>query len=92
MPLESAIIETPTGSKHPNYFEVHNQNYQFLLRASDDSSAKSWVKALEGEAKTAALFSMTLSPTENSSQSLISQVSEPLSMSSKTPLPDWRAD
>lgn len=76
MPLESAIIEEPNDSKHPFYFEVHNQNYQFLMRGTSASEVKKWVGLLEQNAKTAALFSMALSPSNtHQGQSLVSHLS-----------------
>ncbi|GMH50330.1 hypothetical protein TL16_g00745 [Triparma laevis f. inornata] len=76
MPLESAIIEEPHDSKHPFYFEVHNQNYQFLMRGTSASEVKKWVGLLEQNAKTAALFSMALSPSNtHQGQSLVSHLS-----------------
>jgi hypothetical protein len=78
MPLESAIVNRPKDAKHPFYFEVNNQNYQFLMRGGNEAEVAKWVNLLEKNAKTAALFSMALSPKQSQngqSQSLISHLS-----------------
>ncbi|GMI23871.1 hypothetical protein TeGR_g935, partial [Tetraparma gracilis] len=74
MPLESAIVEQPEGgSRHENYFEVHNQNYQFLIRGEDEAQVDKWVNMLSAAAKSAALFSMSLGSGDNT-QALLSQL------------------
>jgi len=78
MPLESAIVEAvecADNSRHDNYFEVHNQNFQFLMRGDDEANVKKWKLLLETNAKTAALFSMSSAGSDNSTtQALLSQL------------------
>ena len=58
--------------------QVNNQNYQFLMRGGNEAEVAKWINLLEKNAKTAALFSMALSPKQSQSgqsQSLISHLS-----------------
>jgi phosphatidylinositol 4-kinase A len=58
MPLEGAMVEKLAG-KYPHMFSVSNRSYEFRMRAASAEERNKWMKMLEDDANTHAVFGHT---------------------------------
>mmetsp|Transcript_21145 Transcript_21145/g.24340 ORF Transcript_21145/g.24340 Transcript_21145/m.24340 type:complete len:896 (-) Transcript_21145:582-3269(-) len=57
MPLEGAKIVPVLTGKYPHMFEVHNQSWEFRVRADSKEDLDRWINLLRDEAESKGLFS-----------------------------------
>ena len=56
MPLEGATVEPVMPAKYDHMFRVANRNFEFKIRATSSQEMKTWVKRLQEESTSTAVF------------------------------------
>jgi len=63
MPLEGAVVQEYKG-KYPYMFEAQNHQFDFVMRAKNDSEMQLWMRLLRGESEANALIPHIISDDE----------------------------